>query len=426
MPEMPIVENDLEISIPAVPLREGEEKFAAGLELEDSRRKDSIIEELRLMVKNLAGTTQGAIMQRAMGANEKKRQRDARKKIEELRKLTHQRDGRWYGPCAPATVLNLNPVPLTLMGELQRWSIPAAGKGLSIDLKFRGRTFRASYLTISTPHLYGAHTGTQNDKQSALEMPVIEFNYIPPIGLVHQFYEHFVEGANDAQGMGGVIIFEGDIHTLTNMAKLEKSDQRIWVPKKESLEGYGDVVYIAESLMFEECMEASLMIQRKYAADQINEGHSYSISRADEQRNMLSNYHRTWHNFALDHSYIAKALPWATETLKSTPSTPLVHCPSCHMDQDSPEQYFCKNCNAAFDPLKAFLAGKNVPPADLAQYEGDEWDAIVKEMQRRKAKMAILELPAKPKTKAELKAEADAAEAARAATEEEEEPGGGE
>jgi excinuclease ABC subunit C len=42
----------------------------------------------------------------------------------------------------------------------------------------------------------------------------------------------------------------------------------------------------------------------------------------------------------------------------NAPKTVAVLCPGCRQRQADPEQWFCPNCNSAFDPLKAFLAGK--------------------------------------------------------------------
>ena len=400
MPEMPEVEDELEVALPAlanVPTREGEDRFQAGLNLEDARRRESIIEELRRQLKTLEGTSANEVRTKyASSPSARRRQISARKKMEELRKLTFRRGDRWEGPCAPASVINLNPVPLRLQGELQSWTVPERGKGEKIEIKFRGRMFTGCYLTIRTAHLFPSHTGTHNDRQSGVDMPAVEYNYIPPLGLAHQFYDHFVEGAADAQYMGGVLIFEGDIHTL-DAKRLERSEGYVWMPKKEiTLDGFGDVVYVPERLRFVDMMAASVEMQHRYTDAQITEGHNYATSQSEIIRNQLSNYHRTWHNYAIEMGYLEKPLPWATERLTDRPHAQAVYCPDCHERQTSPEQYFCQNCNSPFDALKAFLAGKQVSPDRLAMYEGEEWDVIVKETQRRRAKIALLELPGEP------------------------------
>lgn len=390
MPESPEMMEEVGVELPDLPSREGESQ--AALRLEDRRRKDSEIEELRAALKRLEGTSVNEMRTKyASSPSARRRQISARKKIDELNKLTFKRGDRWEGPCAPATIINFNPVPLTLTGgDLARWTVPEAGKGNPINIRFRGRLFVGSYMTIKDPHLYGSHTGTQNDKQSGVDMPSVEYKYIPPWGLVHQFYSHYVRGSADAQNMGGIVIFEGDIHTLDEK-RLQKNDGMIWVPKKEiTLDGFGDVVYVVEEHRFIDAVEEAVTLQQRYADAKINEGHSYATSQSEIIRNQLNGDHRTWHNYALKMGYLEKALPWATERLADKPTVQAVFCPDCHERQAAPEQFFCSNCNAPFDALKAYLAGKSVSPDRLAIYEGEDWDAILAETKRRQAKIAML------------------------------------
>jgi hypothetical protein len=402
MPEPPEVSEELEFEVasqPAnVPLREGEESFGAALTLEDLRRKESIIKDLRNQLKLLDGTSVNEMRTKyASSPSARRRQISCRKKVEELQKLTFKRGNRWEGPCSPFTVVNLNPIGLQLIvnGDCNRWTIPEAGRGERINLRFRGRQFVGSYMTIKTPHVYPAHTGTHNDKQSGVDMPAVEYRYIPPSGLAHLFVEHYNFLSADSTNLpvGGVIAFEGDIHML-DPKRLERSEGCIWVPKKEiTLDGFGDVVYTVEQMKLVDCVESAVVKQQNYANTKINEGHGFSVSQSELIRNQLSMDHRIWHNYALHMGYIEKALPWAVERMHITPTTPQVVCPDCGTRQTSPEQYFCANCNSPFDALKAFLAGKTVSPDRLAMYEGEEWDAVVAEAQRRKAKIAVLELP---------------------------------
>lgn len=400
-PEVEDQQEDIEVTLPtaaSIPLREGEERFAGSLGMQDQFIKESIVAELRKQMKQMGDTSDGQRVKLSASPSARRRQLDVKKKVDELKKLTFKRADRWEGPCCPFTVVNLNPCPLTLAGELQRWTIPAAGKGNIAWVARRGRKFIGSYMTIETPHIYGSHTGTVNDKQTGTDMPSVAYNYLPPAGLAHQFYDHFVEGATDAQGMGGLLIFEGDIHTL-DPKRLDRNEGKIYIPKKEiTLEGYGDVVYVVEEVRLVDFLDRMLLMQANYASAQINEGHGYANSNADEQRNQLSNYHRIWHNFALEHAYIEQALPWATERLKDSPKIQAVYCPDCRTKQADPTQYFCRECNAPFDAFKAFMDGKQVSPDRLAVYdeESEEWKAIVKETLRRKAKIAMLELPAAP------------------------------
>lgn len=404
MPDMPAVVDEFDIEMPETPranlaLREGEEeRYGAGMRVEDDRRREATLEELRRQMKML-GEGQGASLAEvafkfARSPSARRRQIAVRKEVEKLQKQTFRRGDRWEGPCAPCTLINLNPVDLKLFGELQRYTVPAAGQGLEVlNLSFKGRTFPSSYITFRTAHVMLAHTGTQNDTLAGVDTPAMEARHIPPLGLAHQFYSHYVEGAPDAQYMGGILMFEGDIHTL-DKKRLAASESRIWVPKQEiTLDGMGDAVYTVESLLLSECMGRTLTTQRKYAEGRIAEGHRYATSQSSIERNQLNNDHITWHNWALNRGYIEKPYSWASEQLQDSPMIQAVYCPDCRTRQENPQQYFCTSCNAPFDALQAFLAGKTVSPDRLAMYEGEEWNAIVTETARRKAKIAILNGP---------------------------------
>ena len=394
MPETPAVQNEVDVQIVDVPSRQGESQDM--LNMEDSRRRAALTNELRAELKRLEGSAVGETMMKYAGSKSaRRRQQILREKREELKKSTYRREDRWEGPCAPATILNFNPVGLHLYGELQRWSVPASGAGKTIKVTHLGRTFAASYMTLSEPHVWSVIIGTQNDNLAGYDAVTIEARHIPPIGLAHQFYSHYVIGAADAQNMGGIVMFEGDIHTLDKQ-RLERAEGRIWVPKSETtLDGSGRVVYTVERESFVGCLEDALGKQREYAESVVAEGHSYATSNADLIKNQLTRYHILWHNWAMDHGYKTEAEPWASERLKDSPKIEAVFCPDCRERQKSPEQYFCTNCNAPFDACKAFLAGKAVSPDRLASYDADspEFKLILAEMRRRKANIAMLELP---------------------------------
>jgi hypothetical protein len=389
--------GDFVMEMPSVPMREGEERHRAGLELEDQRRKDAMIAELKALLKQ--DSAAAAQVRIAHGASERRRQVQAKREVERLRKQTYKRGDRWEGPCAPATVVNMNPLSLTLPpGIFQNLTVPPAGKGKAFNMKFKGRSFAASYMTIDTPRLWAAHTGTETDRKSGSDMPSVEYNHITPLGQVHQFHEHFVVGTTDSQEMGGLIVFEGDIHELEPW-RLDKNDGCIWVPQKEAvLEGLGDVVYTAQKESLKDYLERMLVMQRGYAERMIAAGHNYATSNSEMARNQLSNYHRLWHNFALEMGYLDAPKSWAVETLRDTPSRNLVRCPMCTTAQEREDQYFCQKCNAPFDVKAAYLAGKVVSQDWLETLEGADLEEVLVEMRRRranKAKFAVdFEVPA--------------------------------
>ncbi len=387
-----LMEDEVKVTLPEVNLRPGEERFKSVLQMDAAMRQESLQSELATQMRRMENTSlyeQNARFARSPSA--KRRQIAIRKLHAELMASTQTRDGRVVGPCAPCTLINLNPVPLTLQGELQRWSVPSALDRTAnlIELEYKGRKYTASYITFRTPHIYLVHNGATNDSQVGGDMPLMSARYVPPIGLAHQFYRHYVIGASDAKQMGGVIVFEGDIHTLT--VALE-GDGIIDFPKQiVTLDGMGDAIYTTERRALKQELAQQFEMQQRYAQNTIAEAHRYATSNSDIERNNLHNVHVTWHNWCLDVGYIKTPYAWASERLQDTPKVEAVYCPDCRTRQEDPEQYFCRECNAPFDALAAYLAGKNVSMDRLAVYDGEAFEQILKEKRRRAQRIAMLE-----------------------------------
>jgi len=396
MPETPELQNETAVAVVDIPMNDGEkERFGAALNLEDRRRRESMLND---QLKGMAGTSAGEIQSRfARSPSARKRQKAMIRKTQELKNLTRQYGDVWEGPCAPATIINLNPIPLQLYGQLQSYRMAAAGKGNLVNLLFRGRTFVASYMTIRTPEVWLAHTGIELDPIA--DTPQMEPRYVSPVGLAYQFYSHYSIGASDAQGIGGILIFEGDIHVLS-AAHLERNQRMVRVPFAEpSPDLHGEVIYSSVERSLEEYLGAELDRQRIYAEAIIAEGHSYGTSSDSEERKKLTNLHKIWHNYALDYGYIRKAHSWASQQLDRGPLKEVVSCPDCGTEQQN-DEYFCRNCAAPFDAHKAFMAGKPVASAYLAVYEEDsaEFKDILRELERRRRRMALLGVSDEPQT----------------------------
>jgi hypothetical protein len=283
--------------------------------------------------------------------------------------------------------------------------MPAAGKGQKIELGFRGRKFLASYMTLSTPEVWLSHTGIELDPIA--DSPSMEARYIPPIGLAYQFFSHYTLGASDAQGIGGILIFEGDIHAI-QPAHLNRNNKMVRVPIGEpSPDIPGEVIYRSEDRPLEQYLADELERQRLYAEGVIAEGHNYGTSSDSDERKKLNNLHKVWHNYALDCGYIKKAYSWASSKLETGPLKGVVYCPDCRSEQEDPEQFFCRKCAAPFDAHKAFMSGKQVSPDRLAVYAEDspEFKEILAEIKLRRRRRELLGLDEPAETKGKKKAD---------------------
>lgn len=388
----PDVQDVAEFTLPPVPLREGEEKFAAGLNLEHARRTEERRADLQQQLRELGQDSAASeiVAKSKVGKAERDRQRLVRIKVRELKDS---------GQSPPATVINLNPVQLELYGLLRGYNVAPCGKGLPIELKYRGRTFTGSYMTISTPKVWLKTIGSTGDPTG--DRPTFSASHIPPIGIAHQFYLSYCSGTASGQRMGGIVIFQGDIHTL-DKHRLDQAGRKLKVPRGEWIPDLpGEVMFVTHERALDEYLAAELTQQRAYAELVIAQGHGYATSNAEDERKQLNNRHIIWHNYALEMGYIKNKLAWASERLQDSPLVEAVFCPDCRTRQEDPEQYFCRNCNSPFDAFKAFMAGKQVSPDRLAAYDEDskEWKEIMAEMGRRRARMTLLEGAGEPKAK---------------------------
>ena len=132
-----------------------------------------------------------------MGKSAAARVQKRQKLLKDLKTSTRFDGERWYGQCSPATIINLNPVALVLAGGLERWSVPIAGEGKNppVKLKYKGREFKGSYMTLTEPHIYDVMTGFEESGTDVFVQS--EAAYLPPVGLAHQFYSHYVLGHRD-------------------------------------------------------------------------------------------------------------------------------------------------------------------------------------------------------------------------------------
>jgi hypothetical protein len=399
MPETPVVQNIVIEEAPVVssfPLRQGEEKHAAGLELDQAMRQDSRIADLEAQIAALTGQAK-PMMKMKEGPGAIKRRRILQDKVKELKSLTRKEGDHWEGPCAPFTIVNFNPVKLELQGELADQGVPAAGSSLKkVTFPYKGRSFVGSFVTLWNPKVYPVVIGTEN--LNGEDVQTIRADYFTPMAIAHNFFEHYVFGAANALGMGGLFIFEGDIHTLSQR-RTDKSGGKLRTPVVDVANSTpSKPAYMTVERYLHELLGEALMQQRRYAEFVIAEGHGfYHSANPEEQKQLTITHHVLWHNWAVERGYKTEPEEWASDLLIDSPDVKAVNCPGCGTKQPKNEPHLCPNCNAPFDALKSYLAGMPVPEVWLTRYEGKEFEQILKEKKRREEKSALLAAPAEEK-----------------------------
>jgi hypothetical protein len=287
------------------------------------------------------------------------------------------------GQLHPATVLNFNPIPLRIEGNIDMTVPPCndpirqANQRLAIE--FNGRVHQASYVTIRTPRFWPKTTGTTRDSQSDEDIAQHAINYLLPIGIGHQFWIHYNTGANDSNNMGGVLVFQGDRHAI-EPEKLAKLGGTILVPTRTKLKN-GSHAYGTQAKELKTVLTELFTAQRIYVDRQLQEAQSLYDGAPDERKN-IHQTHRTWGQYAVDMGWRAKPPIWMTERLGE--DVEQVKCVYCQATSERQDAHFCSSCNAPYDAYRTFMAGLVVPPAYLQVLKGEERAAVLAEIKLRR------------------------------------------
>ena len=292
-----------------------------------------------------------------------------------MKKLTLQRKSsrsefKHSGHDVPATVINFNPICLTLHDGNVPWTIPdiydKSKKG--IEVKHADKVYVGSYFTVREPRFVAWPTDVKkpaaDDENATAEYKPV---WISQIERADQYRREYTDPSRNM--MGGVLVFEGDIHAFT------KNKGTIRIPKFEKLED-GRVTYFSEEVDALKELSASLAMQKDYCMFMIQQGDEYNQD--DQQRKNITPVHRKWDKYSLDMGWKEISAAWTSAVFGSEES-----CKGCGKGRKRSDAWACE-CGRFYQPLAAFLAGENVPlayiyalsdPKDLAMAE--------KEMKRR-------------------------------------------
>lgn len=398
MPDVDV--NEVTIELPPLPKREGEDaRYGATLDNEHARRQEA------LRSPDGRGRLHSDIGKKVTALS---RSKSARKEQillaqyrAELEAQTYERDGRIQGPLAPATIINLNPVWLTLSGMMKQFRVPPAGfasarMGGAIKIEHRGRTFSGHYMTFREAKIWMAVTGTNTDRSIGYDTADRSPKHLTPAGIAHQFFAHHVEGSANAKHMGGIIIFEGDIHTIESK-KLKATSGQVWVPRREKLAVGDGYFYRMYPESFSDFLGRMLEQQAGYASTRLTEAHSFWTTNDPMQQKQITEQDRVWARWSLEMQYIKTLPDWVTQRLDMKEVQSITRCPRCSKPQLHDSAFFCE-CGAPFNAFDAYMAGHNVPREYLEVLEGDELKKVRAEMKRRKSKFADIDEPppAKP------------------------------
>ena len=318
------------------------------------------------------------------------------------------------GQCTPFTVINFNPVPLGLSGVLKQYKVwtPDDGKlpadVLRISLPWEGKARRGHVLTIREPKkdgkMVGAQAGASPGEVTAQREPKL---YMPK-EIAYSFLEHYSPvfaakpgtvlppAPKDARRIYGVLVFEGDIHTLEAILDQDDPAKRIInVPVchiqtigKTSIKSFRTVPY-----SFDKYLEQMFTGQKKFADGAITRAQQ-KWNGTDQDRADISDVDRVWYRWAIDMGFAKQPAPgektWLNEYLtligddgpKVDPN--LRKCQACRAIEPEPNTPFCPKCAAPINTFTTFMAGFPVADAWLMALKGEEREVALAEMKLRK------------------------------------------
>lgn len=297
---------------------------------------------------------------------------------ENMKRLSLQRKSAYEaleatGQIKPATVINFNPVRLMLHNGHVRWTIPACTdkSAKRIKIEYEGKTYVGAHMTVREP----AFIPWIRDVKAPIDdsgNPVAEYDakFILPLELVDQYNIEY--NTPEKQNLtGGVLVFEGDVHTFT-----KAKNNVLRVPKFKTLSDRTRS-YFAQEVDLDEVLKRTLDIQKVTCQSVIQRGDEYDQD--ETERKNITAPMRAWAQFSVDMGWKQNTPPWMNAMLDSEES-----CKGCGRGKKKTGAHFCE-CGRPFDPFKAFMAGENVPESYLFSLKGKELDTVLEELGKREA-----------------------------------------
>lgn len=316
------------------------------------------------------------------------------------------------GQCKPFSIINFNPVECGLQGELKRYKVPSPydqrlpSDVLRIAIPYDGKDRRGHVLTIREPHKYGKMTGAKGEGSPGEVTAQREPKYLTPQAVAYGFMEHFSPiftarpgtvlppAPKDARKIFGLLVFEGDVHTLENLLDEDDPAKRvIRVPVchvttvgKTSIKSFRTIEY-----SLDDYLEQMFRGQRRFA--------DATVARAQQKWSEtqtimdISDTDRVWYRWMIDLGWAKRPTlgekSWLNEYLvtsgeESKVDSRLRKCQACKATEPEVDTPFCPKCAAPINTFKTFMDGFPVADAWLQTLRGEEREVAMVEYKLRK------------------------------------------
>lgn len=311
-------------------------------------------------------------------------------------------DGRMHGPLQPATIINFNPVSLFVGGQL-KFRIPACNQpGSKTTWQFNrgGRTHVGSYVTFRDADYCMSTTGQNDRPDLGYASPTLDVRYLRPIEIAWHFWRQYSHEDGDAQKVGGVLIFDGDIHELDE-DRLAKNGNVVWVPESYVIpETKGEIAFrLRKSHLYDE-LERLIDMQVEFCSGVCQRAHELFNAKDDISPKQITQVHRKWGVFAVEMGYLKERQKWMEERPNAmATAAALKTCPICRVTTTDNDKVMCGPCQAPYDEeclVECVKRGYPIAESyiDALDPNGDAYREVmeikIEHANRREERMALL------------------------------------
>lgn len=296
-----------------------------------------------------------------------------------MQRLTLERrsaylDLKQSGRLKPATVINFNPTRLGVDDGHVTWKVPGCSDihKKSVKVLHGNKSYTGAYMTVVEP-AFVPWIRDVNKPADEGENPsaVYDPKFILPIELMDQYRIQYTDSQFIL--MGGVLVFEGDIHSF--ISKGGEVSKTIRIPDFITLPDRKRSYSSKESNTGKE-LAALFKTQKEYCERICQQADTFNQTEEDAKN--ICAPHRIWGQFALDMGWKSTAPEWMNPKLDSEEA-----CKGCGKGKKRNDAWRC-DCGRYYNPLAAFLAGEDVPMAYIIALQGKDLELAKAEVQRRR------------------------------------------
>lgn len=330
------------------------------------------------------------------GRSSKKRQDAIREMVRRMQFETRKApDGTIEGPLRPCTLVNFNPLPLVIQGQI-RLTVPKFGttKHHQVVVDWNGRRMQGHYCVIASPVdiptadkgpvPYTTVIGHEQDSVLPIDVPTCEARMFTPWSIGCEVIAQY--NSPSTKLMGGVLLFDQDIHAIGH-TRLERTGGKIYIPERTQLPDSVQYVYRLREASLEEELDRIFEAQHNYFDVKMQQAHANFVEGSEVARKMITDTDRDWARYGLEKGWLEVLPEWVSAKLALNESVSrLAVCRYCGEQQRRADVYFCKQ-NHPFDVLTALKAGLVVPQVYIEVLEDEQLEEALAILDERKKRM---------------------------------------